>query len=125
MAVVQYAIDVLRVRHVIITGHYGCGGVRAVLEGTPGETHVERWLAPLRFLANAHGGELGAIADFTQRWRRLCELNVEHQVRRLIESDVVVQAGRRGIVLDIHGWIYDLHDGLLHDRGVTTQVGVR
>src|SRR5258708_33948610 len=65
MAVVQYAIDVLRVRHIIVTGHYGCGGVRAALEGTPGETHVERWLAPLRYLANAHGAELGAIADFT------------------------------------------------------------
>ncbi len=125
MAVVQYAIDVLHVRHIIVTGHYGCGGVRAVMESTPAGSHTERWLAPLRQLALVHGAELGAIPDFAQRWRRLCELNVIEQVKWLLASDVVTEAGHRGLILDVHGWIYDLRDGLLHDLGVTTEVGVR
>jgi carbonic anhydrase len=125
MAVVQYAVDVLQVRHIIVTGHYGCGGVRAVLEQAPMETHVDRWLSPLRHLANARGSELQAIPEFTARWARLCELNVEEQVRRLSATDVISGAKLRGVEIVVHGWIYDLHDGLLRDLGVTAPGSVR
>ena len=117
MAVVQYAVERLDVRHIIICGHYGCGGVRAVLEGgESGETaHVQRWLSPLRHLAAARSDELAEISDPAMRWRRLCELNVAEQVRRLLASDVLVNAGLRGVEVIVHGWIYDLRDGLLRD----------
>jgi carbonic anhydrase len=121
MAVVQYAVDRLDVRHIIICGHYGCGGVRAVLEGDEsGEAaHVQRWLSPLRHLAAARSDELAEISDPAMRWRRLCELNVAEQVRRLLASDVIINAGLRGVELIVRGWIYDLRDGLLRDLGAS------
>lgn len=114
LAVVQYAIETLNVRHIIVCGHYGCGGVLAALEGgTSGA--VERWLSPLRHIANQHSAELGAIADRAERWRRLCEINVVEQVQRLTSTDVLADARSRGIVVNVHSWIYDLRDGLLRD----------
>jgi carbonic anhydrase len=113
LAVVEFAVEHLGVRHIVICGHYGCGGVRAVLEGGAGSMqHVERWLTPLRDLAS-RSAELGEISDPNARWRRLCELNVVDQVRRLRASDVLVNAGLRGVGVVVHGWIYDLRDGLL------------
>jgi carbonic anhydrase len=116
MAVVQYAVENLDVRHIIVCGHYGCGGVRAVLEGGAlgAAPHVQRWLAPLRQLASDRRAELEAIPG-PERWRRVCEWNVAEQVRRLLESDVVTQARLRGVGVIVHGWIYDLRDGLLRD----------
>jgi len=114
LAVVQYAIETLGVRHIIICGHYGCGGVLAVLEGSVSGA-VERWLSPLQQLANAHNAELTAIADRNERWRRLCEINVCEQVRRLESTDVLIDARSRGIEVNVHAWIYDLRDGLLRD----------
>ncbi|HEX2059998.1 MAG TPA: carbonic anhydrase [Thermoanaerobaculia bacterium] len=116
MAVVQYAVEVLRVKHIIVTGHYGCGGVRAALEGT-GTGFVGEWLAPIVALRDRHAEELQRAAD---PWVRLCELNVIEQVAQLLQSDVLVRA--RGTGIDLHGWIYDLRDGLLRDLGVTTRV---
>src|SRR5215470_447317 len=114
LAVVQYAVETLGIRHIIVCGHYGCGGVRSALEeDAPATGHLERWLAPLRRLASDRSIELGAIADFGARWRRLCELNVTEQVRRLLASDTLVGAGLQGIAVTVHGWIYDLRDGLL------------
>jgi len=114
LAVVQYAIEALHVRHIIVCGHYGCGGVLAALEGgTSGA--VERWLAPLRHLAYEHSAELEAIGDRNERWRRLCEINVREQVRRLQSTDVLSAAQSRGIEIHVHSWIYDLRDGLLRD----------
>jgi len=116
LAVVQYAIETLRVRHIIVCGHYGCGGVLAALEsGSQLTGHLERWLAPLRHLAGEHAAELSAIGDHAGRWRRLCEINVVEQVRRVCAADVVREAKERGIEVDVHGWIYDLRDGLLRD----------
>jgi carbonic anhydrase len=116
LAVVQYAIETLGVRHIIVCGHYGCGGVRAALERSDQSTgHIERWLAPLRHLANARGTELAAIEDHGARWRRLCEINVVEQVQRLLSTDVLIEANARGITIGVHGWIYDLRDGLLRD----------
>jgi carbonic anhydrase len=116
MAVVQYAVEKLDVRHIIICGHYGCGGVRAALEGGASEipAHLQRWLSPLQQLA-AQSVDLAEISDSDKRWRKLCELNVAEQVRRLLTSDVLINAGLRGVEVIVHGWIYDLRDGLLRD----------
>ena len=127
MAVVQYAVEKLDVRHIIICGHYGCGGVRAVLQAEASEppAHIQRWLTPLRELAAARSAELAEISDPAARGRRLCELNVADQVQRLLASDVLVNAGLRGVEVIVHGWIYDLRDGLLRDLGVGRSVSER
>ena len=121
MAVVQYAVEVLDIRHIMIVGHYGCGGVRAVLEGVLAQTHghVERWLAPLQILASARTAELSAIRSFDEQWARLCEINVAEQVRQLLTTDVLINARQRGMEITVYGWIYDLRDGLLRDLDVT------
>lgn len=118
LAVLQYAVDVLRVRHIVVTGHYGCGGVQAAM-GPQAAEPLERWLAPLRALARKHEQELAALPDAESRWRRLCELNVVAQVEVLRTLPTVLGAWARGQPLDLHGWVYDLHDGLLRDLHVT------
>ena len=121
MAVVQYAVERLGVRDIIICGHYGCGGVRAVLEGGASgiPAHVQSWLSPLQRLAASRSVDLAEISDPADRWRRLCELNVMEQVQRLLASDVLVDAALRGVEVIAHGWIYDLRDGLLRDLAVS------
>jgi carbonic anhydrase len=116
MAVVQYAVEVLKIKHIIVTGHYGCGGVRAALEGS-GDGFVKEWLKPVVALRDRKAEELRNAPD---PWVRLCELNVIEQVEQLLRSDVLLNA--RGSDLDVHGWIYDLRDGLLRDLGVTTRL---
>ncbi len=114
MGSVQYAIETLAVREVIVCGHYGCGGVRAALDNKfDGASHVERWLAPLRQLAVTHSTELATCATDELRWERLCEINVVEQVKRLLASDVLAHARLRGISVNVHGMIYSLRDGLL------------
>lgn len=121
MAVLQYAVDALQVRHVIVTGHYGCGGVRAVLEGNA-QGPVAEWLEPLLALSEKHRDELESIRDFTARWARLCELNVVDQVRQLRRSDIIRAASERGAQVMLHGWIYDLRDGLLRDLEISVEI---
>ena len=127
MAVVQYAVETLGVRHIIVCGHYGCGGVRAVLESGASEVpaHVQRWLSPLQRLAASRSADLAEIPDPADRWRRLCEWNVVEQVQRLLASDVLVNAGLRGAEVIVHGWIYDLRDGLLRDLAVSRAASER
>ncbi|HWS72134.1 MAG TPA: carbonic anhydrase [Thermoanaerobaculia bacterium] len=116
MSAVQYAIDVLNVRHVIVCGHYGCGGVRAALDDEyGGAAHVERWLLPLRELALQQTTELSLAGDYEARWARLCELNVVEQVRRLQSSDVLVRARLRDMHVSVYGMVYGLRDGLLRE----------
>jgi len=115
MAVVQYAIETLGVKHIIVCGHYGCGGVRAVLDNNfGGQNHVERWLQPLRDVAGKHAAELSTCSSADERWDRLCEINVREQVQRLMESDVLIQARMRGDIF-VYGMIYALRDGLLRE----------
>ena len=127
MAVVQYAVETLKVRQIIICGHYGCGGVLAAMEPDASSlsAHVQRWLAPLRHLALEHSVELQSIGDPEGRWKRLCELNVADQVRRLVSSDVSIDAHLRGLPVVVHGWIYDLRDGLLRDLGMSRSISSR
>lgn len=118
LSVLQYAVDVLGVSHVIVCGHYDCGGVRAALGPTMPQP-LEGWLSPLRGLAAHHAPELAGLPDERARWARLCELNVAWQVSRVTKLPTVGAAWRRGQPLAIHGWIYDLRDGLLRDLEVS------
>jgi carbonic anhydrase len=116
-AVVQYAVEVLSVRHIIVCGHYGCGGVEAALGG-PLQGAVDRWVQHIREVASAHTVELQRLPDPVSRWRRLCELNVSAQVQSVSRFPHVREAWHRGKPLAVHGWIYDLRDGLLRDLNV-------
>jgi carbonic anhydrase len=118
LSVLQYAIDVLRVGHIIVCGHYGCGGVLAALSPPAGRL-VDEWIDPIRRLCARHQAEIDGLADADGRWRRLCELNVAAQVQSVCAADVVAAAWTRGQSLVVHGWIYDLHDGLLRDLGLS------
>jgi len=118
LSVLQFAVDVLKVRHILVVGHYGCGGVHAAVDGRRLGL-VDHWLHPIREVYRDHQAELDAIADHTARMNRLCELNVMRQVRN-VTSDVFVQdAWARGQALSVHGWVYSLGDGLVTDLGVT------
>jgi len=118
LSVLQYAVDVLQVAHVIVCGHYGCGGVRAALD-PPVAPPLERWLLHVRAVRRAHARELARLPGIGERWRRLCELNVRAQVRAVSRTRTARAAWRRGQALVVHGWIYDLHDGLLRDLDVS------
>jgi carbonic anhydrase len=118
MAVIEYAVGVLRVRHIIVCGHYGCGGVRAALNGGASGV-VRRWLEPIQALSRAHAPGLAAMPDDAGRWARLCEINVVSQVEGLVAAPVVQEAWSTGQALTVHGWIYSLRDGLLKDLGVS------
>ena len=117
-SVLQYAIDILRVRHVIVCGHYGCGGVLAAM-GDPLEEPLDSWIGHIRRVRQAYGQELASLDDHDSRWSRLCEINVTEQVAELCRCSLVRQAWQRGQELVVHGWIYDLKDGHLHDLEVT------
>jgi carbonic anhydrase len=118
LSVLQFAVDVLEVKHIIVVGHYGCGGVSAAVDGRR-RGLVDHWLHPIREVAQDHRHELDALADPGARLDRLCELNVLRQVRN-VASDVFVQeAWGRGQSLCVHGWVYSLADGLLKDLDTT------
>jgi carbonic anhydrase len=118
LSVVQFAVDVLRVRHIMVTGHYGCGGVRAAMDDAQ-HGLIDNWLRHVQDVQLRHADELAALADHESRVDRLCELNVVEQVRNLARTTVVQDAWRRGQPLTLHGWIYGLEDGRLRDLGVT------
>jgi carbonic anhydrase len=118
LSVLQFAVDVLKVKHIMVVGHYGCGGVAAAVDGKR-RGLVDHWLHPIREVAEVHHDELEAIANPRARLDRLCELNVLRQVKN-VASDVFVQeAWARGQSLHVHGWIYALSNGLLRDLDVT------
>jgi carbonic anhydrase len=113
-SVMQYAVEVLKVKHIIVCGHYGCGGVLAALRDWSG-LPLENWLAHVRAVYRAHKDELDAAPSEETRWRRLCELNVMAQVCAARDAEVVKQAWRKDQPVMVHGWIYDLKEGLLKD----------
>ena len=117
MSVVDFAIRQLKVRHVIICGHYGCAGVQAASEeGSIGVT--DSWLSGIRDLWDTHRAEFAGL-DAAEQQKKLCELNVRQQVRTLARTTVLRQAWKRGQRVDVHGWIYGIDDGLLRDLGET------
>jgi carbonic anhydrase len=118
LSVLQFAVDVLHVKHILVVGHYGCGGIGAAVDGKR-RGLVDHWLHPIREVYHAHRAELDLILDQGRRLDRLCELNVIRQVRN-VASDIFVQdAWRRGQSLCVHGWVYSLSDGLVNDLNVT------
>jgi carbonic anhydrase len=124
LSVLQFAVDVLRVRHVIVCGHYGCGGVLAALRDAKLGL-IDNWLRHVQDVAAKHRTELDALSDEAKRSARLCELNVVEQVRNVGDTTVVRDAWRRRQELAVHGWIYDVRDGLLRDLDVTLSGDVR
>ena len=119
LSVLQFAVDVLRVKHIMVVGHYGCGGVSAAVDGKR-RGLVDHWLHPIREINHDHRHELAALRDPRARLDRLCELNVIRQVRN-VASDVFVQdAWARGQDLSVHGWVYSLANGLVTDLNVRT-----
>lgn len=113
LTVLNYAVEFLKVKHVMVTGHYGCGGVKAAMENNKLGL-IDYWLRNIRDVYYANQGELEAITDETLRLRRLCELNVLQQVDNVARCNIVQNAWARGQELSIHGWAYDIHDGILH-----------
>jgi carbonic anhydrase len=118
LSVIQFAVEVLKVRHIIVCGHYGCSGVEAILRGDRLGLS-DNWLRHVQDVREKHAGRLLPAADFGWRSARLCELNVVEQVVNVCQTSIVRDAWERGQPLTIHGWIYGLHDGLLSDLNTT------
>jgi carbonic anhydrase len=117
LSVIQFAVEVLRVGHVIVCGHYGCGGVLAALRGDRLGL-IDNWLRNVEDVRLKHRAQLDALETEAQRHHRLCELNVIEQVVNVSRTTVVRDAWSRGQALSVHGWIYDLRDGLLRDLAI-------
>jgi carbonic anhydrase len=113
LSTLQYAVDMLRVEHVMVVGHYGCGGVQAALEGVRVGL-ADNWLRHVRDVADRHAALLAALPP-DDRLNALCELNVIEQVRHVAQSTVLQDAWARGQAVTVHGWVYGLRDGLLQD----------
>jgi carbonic anhydrase len=118
LAVLQFSIQVLQIKHIIVCGHYGCGGIRAAVHPT-GLEDIDRWLEPVRETAVRFAPTLAPIVDEETRLDLLCERNIEAQVGRLAGLAVVQDAWARGQPLSIHGWVYRLKDGLLRNLECT------
>ncbi|BCQ36438.1 carbonic anhydrase [Erwinia rhapontici] len=118
LSVVQYAVEVLEVEHIIICGHYGCGGVKAAVEN-PELGLINNWLLHIRDLWYKHSSLLGELPP-EKRFDKLCEINVIEQVYNLGHSTVMQSAWKRGQKVNIHGWVYGIMDGYLRDLGVSS-----
>jgi carbonic anhydrase len=116
LSVLHYAVEILRVRHVIVCGHYGCGGVTAALDD---QNHglIDHWLREIQDLSHRHAAELTALPG-DERLNKLCELNVIEQVTHLCGATVIQSAWRSGHPISLHGWLYSVRDGLLRDLHV-------
>jgi carbonic anhydrase len=118
LSVLQFAVDVLKVRHVIVCGHYGCSGVRAAL-GRQRLGLVDNWLRHVQDVRDKHDALLQGLAGLEEQCDRLCELNVIEQVGNVCNTSIVRDAWERGQPLAVHGWAYGLRDGLVHDLQTT------
>lgn len=119
LSVIEFAVEVLKVKHIIVCGHYGCGGVQAALRNLELGL-IDNWLRHVRDVYIEHEAQLRDVAEESNRWDKLCELNVVKQVHNVCNTTVVQSAWKRGQQLSIHGWVYGLHDGLLRDLNVCT-----
>ena len=113
LSVLQYAVEVLKVKHIIVCGHYGCGGVRAAMTQTSLGL-INKWLRNIKDVYRIHRDEVDAIKDETKRSDRLVELNVREQVMNLAKTSIVQAAWKSENRPDLHGWVYDLHDGIIN-----------
>ncbi|HEY4163832.1 MAG TPA: carbonate dehydratase [Dongiaceae bacterium] len=114
LSVLEFAVEVLKVRHIIVCGHYGCGGVRAAMERNEIGL-IDNWLRQIKDIRSAHADVLEAAPTAEKRINMLCEMNVRQQVLNICHTTIVQNAWNKGQSLSVHGWIYSIHDGLLHD----------
>jgi len=118
LAVIQYAVEALHVKHIIVCGHYGCGGVKAALENSKLGL-IDNWLRHIQDVVEKHETTLAALPTAQDRFHRLCELNVMEQAINVCQTTIIQSAWNRGQELTVHGWIYGLTDGLIHDLNVS------
>jgi len=118
LSVIQFAVEVLQVKHIIVCGHYECGGVKAALDG---KEHglIDNWLRHIKDIYRIHQARIEAAANESEKCSRLCELNVVEQVANVCHTTVVQNAWKSGRSLAVHGWVYSIGDGILHDLDVT------
>jgi len=121
LSVIQYAIDILNIKDIIVCGHYGCGGIKAAMDG---KEHglIDNWLRHIKDIYRYHHKSLDAEKDFRKRWNMLSELNVIEQVNNVCHTTIVQKRWSDGGKLNVHGWIYDIESGLLKDLGVSISV---
>ena len=117
LSVIQYAVEVLRVKHIIVCGHYGCGGIRAAMEQ---KEHglIDNWLQNIKDIYRYHRIRIDALQDTAEKINLLCELNVIEQVANICHTTIVQGAWKAGQQLSVHGWIYNIADGILKDLDV-------
>jgi carbonic anhydrase len=117
LSVIQFAVDILKIRHIIVCGHYGCAGIKAAMEN---EEHglIDNWLRHVKDVSRFNAGSLDGLGH-EEKLDRLCELNVIEQVTNVCNSSIVQNAWRNGVELSVHGWVYGIEDGILKDLGVT------
>ena len=118
LSVLSYAVEVLNVKHIIVCGHYACGGVLAAMSNKSFGL-IDNWLRNIKDIYRVHLDELEKIGNSEDRYKKLVELNVKQQVYNLCKTSIVQSAWRKGDFPYIHGWVYDVNDGLLKDLGVT------
>ena len=114
LSVIQYAVDVLKIKDIILCGHYGCGGIKAAMEDTE-HGLIDNWLRHIKDIYRFHKQELDGIKDKTEQYHRMCELNVVEQVTNICNTTIVRNAWKKGQKLSVHGMIYRLEDGILKD----------
>jgi carbonic anhydrase len=118
LSVLQFAVDVIKVKHILVVGHYGCSGVAAAVDGKR-RGLVDHWLHPIREMNHDHRHELDALPGERARWDRLVELNVIRQVKNVASDVFLREAWTRGQAVSVHGWVYTLGNGLVTDLGVS------
>ncbi|MCW8814722.1 MAG: carbonate dehydratase [Chlorobium sp.] len=117
LSVIQYAVEVLKIKHIIVCGHYGCGGVKAAMDN---DEHglIDNWLHHIRDVYRTHSEEVDALQDNTLKINKMCELNVIEQVANVCNTTIVRSAWKAGQELSVHGWIYSIENGILQDLNV-------
>jgi carbonic anhydrase len=118
LSVVQYAVDVLKVKHIIVCGHYDCGGITAALEAID-HGLIDNWLGHIKDVYRYHKAQIDAVQDAKEKENLLCELNVIEQVANIAKTTIVQKAWKSGQELSVHGWVYGIEDGILKDLGVS------
>ena len=117
LSVIQYAVDILKIKHIIVCGHYGCGGINAAMDNRE-HGLIDNWLRHIKDVYRYHQEKMDALADERERADLLCELNVIEQVANVCHTTFVQNAWQRGQSLAVHGWIYSIEDGILRDMDV-------
>ncbi|MBJ7553198.1 Carbonic anhydrase 2 [Marinomonas spartinae] len=118
LSVIQFAVDVLKVKHIMVVGHYGCGGIKAAMDSRE-HGLIDNWLRHIKDVYRLHKAEVDAIADDCERFDRMCELNVIEQVANVSQSSIVQNAWRIGQELHVHGWCYSINNGRIKDLQVS------